>query len=101
MRAIVLIIGLAFAGGALVALATGRVPAAAGLAIWAAIVLTCLAVERWRYKRLGPAPPGIGWRATGERFVDPESGRPVTVYFNPATGERRYGADAPATSRAE
>jgi len=30
------------------------------------------------------------WRETGERFVDPVSGRPVTVYEKTATGERRY-----------
>lgn len=40
------------------------------------------------------APPrGGGWRATEERFVDPESGELVTVWFDPETGERRYVAD--------
>jgi hypothetical protein len=34
--------------------------------------------------------PGRDGQATQERFVDPESGRLVTVFFNPATGERRY-----------
>jgi hypothetical protein len=92
VRAVVSAIGLAFAGGAIVALAAGCLPAAAGLGLWAAILLGGLAIERWRYKRLGAAPPGAGWQATGERFVDPESGRLVTVYFNPATGERRYVA---------
>jgi uncharacterized membrane protein HdeD (DUF308 family) len=30
------------------------------------------------------------WRPTGERFVDPASGKLTEVYFNPATGERDY-----------
>ena len=37
-------------------------------------------------------PPGAGWVATKERFVDPESGKLVTVFYQPATGERRYVA---------
>jgi hypothetical protein len=32
------------------------------------------------------------WRATPERFVDPETGRLVTVFFNATTGEGRYVA---------
>ena len=38
--------------------------------------------------------PGRNWRATPERFVDPETGRLVSVFFDSATGERRYAADA-------
>ena len=49
-------------------------------------------VERWRYKRLGRTRPGPGWVATGERFRDPETGKLVTVYYRPETGERRYVA---------
>ncbi len=44
--------------------------------------------ERWRYT---PPPPRIGnWRPTGERFLDPASGKMVEVYFNRETGERHY-----------
>ncbi|HUX32407.1 MAG TPA: hypothetical protein VMV51_00935 [Gemmatimonadaceae bacterium] len=47
--------------------------------------------ERWRYT---PPPPRIGsWQATGERFLDPGSGKFVQVYFNPDTGERHYRAE--------
>jgi hypothetical protein len=49
-------------------------------------------IERWRYRPLTDDHPGQGWQATRERFIDPESGRLVTVFFNPATGERRYVA---------
>jgi hypothetical protein len=30
------------------------------------------------------------WQATGERFVDPTSGKLMEVRYNPATGERAY-----------
>ncbi len=44
--------------------------------------------ERWRY---APPPPRIGnWRPTGERFLDPATGKMVEVYFNRETGERHY-----------
>ena len=90
MRTIVAIIGGLFAAGAL-ALATLRCfPAAGMLSIWAAILLVGLLIERWRYKGLSAAPPGPDWQLTDERFVDPETGKLVTVYFHPATGERRY-----------
>lgn len=93
MRALVSAIGLLFAAGALAAaLLLHLLPLAVGLAAWAAIFLGGLAVERWRYKRLGTTPPGPGWQHTAERFVDPETGKMVTVYFHPQTGERRYVA---------
>jgi hypothetical protein len=30
------------------------------------------------------------WQPTGERFMDPTTGRVVEVYYNPQTGERDY-----------
>jgi hypothetical protein len=30
--------------------------------------------------------------STNERFIDPESGKTVTVFYQPFTGERRYVA---------
>lgn len=30
------------------------------------------------------------WQSTGERFVDPTTGKRVDVYYNPETGERDY-----------
>ena len=56
------------------------------------VLLFALVVERWRYKPVTGRPPGAGWVATKERFVDPESGKSVTVFYQPATGERRYVA---------
>jgi hypothetical protein len=35
------------------------------------------------------------WQPTGERFVDPTSGREVEVFYNPETGERDYRESGP------
>ena len=48
--------------------------------------------------RGGSVPEGAGWQPTAERFRDPESGAMVTVWFNAATGERRYIEDGGANS---
>lgn len=49
--------------------------------------------ERARYRQLDAVPPpGPDWQSTEERFVDPESGRLVTVWFQASTGARRYVA---------
>ena len=53
------------------------------------IVLIGTLFERWRYRRI-EAPPEGHWQRTGERFIDPSSGEPVEVMFEPGTGERRY-----------
>jgi hypothetical protein len=90
MRTIVCIIGGLFAAGALALAGLRCFPAAGMLALWAVVLLVGLLIERWRYKPLAGRPPGPDWQATDERFVDPETGRLVTVYFHPATGERRY-----------
>jgi hypothetical protein len=63
---------------------------------WQALVLGLLVLlgtlfERWRYRQI---EHGVDqeWQATGERFLDPSSGEPLEVYYNPRTGERRYVA---------
>jgi len=60
------------------------------VAIPGLVLLLGLVVERWRYKPLTDGLPGPGWVATNERFIDPESGKVVTVFYQPSTGERRY-----------
>ena len=55
------------------------------------IVLIGTLFERWRYRNI--EEPGKGnWQRTGEQFIDPSSGEPVEVMFDPRTGERRYVA---------
>ena len=56
---------------------------------WALGLLVCVAFERWRYDK-PPASAGGNWQVTGEKFVDPESGRVTEVLYDPDTGERRY-----------
>lgn len=88
--------GLLWIGGA--ALFAAAVAAFAGapfpLVLWLTVIGAALVggilIERSRYKPAAPGHPGAGWVATDERFVDPESGREVTVYYQPSSGERRY-----------
>ena len=94
LRAALLVIGgVMLAAAAICALAGCRLAAMIPLAVWGAILAGGVLIERWRYRPLTADRPGPDWQATPERFVDPESGRPVTVFFNPASGERRYVAD--------
>jgi hypothetical protein len=55
------------------------------------IVLIGTLFERWRYRHIEEPPKG-DWQRTGEQFIDPSSGDPVEVMFDPRTGERRYVA---------
>jgi hypothetical protein len=61
--------------------------------LWGAILFFGLAYERFRYKSVVAAVPGPGWVRTAERFVDDETGKTVTVYLQPDTGERTYVED--------
>jgi hypothetical protein len=45
--------------------------------------------ERWRYTHGNPQLDDR-WQPTGERFADPVTGRDVQVFYDPASGERRY-----------
>ena len=68
-----------------------------------AVVLQCLVLgllifvgvifERARYKALQTRRPPERFQPTSERFIDPETKAPVTVYVDPATGERMYVRD--------
>jgi hypothetical protein len=91
LRSILLVIG----GGALaLALLAALGHAPLPFVLWMTIVGVALVggilFERGRYKPATPGRPGSGWIATGERFIDPQTGEPVTVYYQPSTGERRY-----------
>jgi hypothetical protein len=60
-----------------------------------ALILGCLivvtAIAEPVYGKLTARPPHSGdWRPTGEKFLDPATGKPVEVWFEPNTGERRY-----------
>jgi hypothetical protein len=55
------------------------------------IVLIGTLFERWRYRHIEERREDH-WQRTGEQFIDPSSGDPVEVMFDPGTGERRYVA---------
>jgi hypothetical protein len=93
LRAGVLVVGgVMLAAAAFAALAGCRPALVIPLAVWGVIFAGGVLIERWRYQPLADGRPGRDWQATPERFVDPETGRLVTVFLNPATGERRYVA---------
>jgi hypothetical protein len=91
LRAVLLIVGTGLLAICLIAAVAG---APLVSLLWFATVGTVLIIgalfERGRYKPASSETPGPGWVATGESFIDPGSGEPVTVYYQPATGERRY-----------
>ena len=82
---------LACGGAALIACGV-RAPGWQALIIGAIILIGTL-FERWRYRRIEKPLDGP-WQRTGEQFIDPSTGDPVEVMFDPSTGERRYVAGA-------
>ena len=90
------------------ALTAGALVAICGVAVWeigggpvllivGLVAIVTALLEPIYGRAIGHAPAG-NWRPTDEKFVDPESGALVTVWFDPATGERRYVADRDAPS---
>jgi hypothetical protein len=59
------------------------------MTVWGLVLVLAVVFERWRYRERKQTGSGE-WQATEERFVDPESGRLMQVFYQPATGERRY-----------
>jgi hypothetical protein len=89
LRQVVIGVGALFACAGLALLVCGlSVPGWQTLGI-GIVVLVGTVFERWRYRQAEAAHGSI-WQRTSERFVDPSSGEPMEVHFNPATGERRY-----------
>lgn len=84
-------LGVALLVGAGVAALTGLFVVLIPQLLLAGLLLVVgLAIERWRYKPLIDTAPDEAWTDTGERFVDPSSGRLTAVYFDPRDGARHY-----------
>jgi uncharacterized membrane protein HdeD (DUF308 family) len=90
LRNVVIGIGVLALLGGLVSLGVGLFPPVFIFAFWGAILVLGTVFERVIYKRIKSVSPGPGWQRTPERFIDDTSGKPVTVYIEPATGERAY-----------
>ena len=94
LRKAALGLGLALLAGGLVAVLAGSYGIALPCLVLGAIVVLVILCEQVVYKRVADrAPPGPGWRRTRERFIDDSTGRTVTVYVKPRTGERAYVAE--------
>ena len=79
-----LVAGLAFIASG------GPLPVVIWLLGFGLVLTLGVAYERMRYKSLAARRPGHGWERTEERFIDPATGKQVTVYFRAADGERMY-----------
>ncbi|HWG77580.1 MAG TPA: hypothetical protein VN660_12430 [Steroidobacteraceae bacterium] len=98
VRAIVILIALAqMAVGGRFILEGLRVPGFYLLAM-GVVVMAATLFERWRYGATASHAPA-SWQRTDERFEDPESGRTMTVYFDPVSGERRYVSEESGSER--
>jgi hypothetical protein len=85
---VLLIAGVALVCG--VTLLFAGIPPALVAVFWGAVIVVSIVYERFRYKPVETGAPGPGWTKTPERFIDDETGEPVTVWLQPETGERKY-----------
>ncbi len=93
VRTIGIAAGLLVMAGGLWLLLIGGVAPAIVFILEGLLVVIGVVFERATYKAIEAAKPGPGWTRTPERFVDDASGKLVTVYVQPATGERKYVND--------
>jgi hypothetical protein len=98
LRMAVLVVGAVLLTISLIGVLAGSVAMIPPATIGALFLLAVL-VERYIHKPIAEETPGLGWDKTAERFTDPRSGKDVTVYFNPRTGQRRYVAEGSVDGR--
>jgi hypothetical protein len=82
--ALLVVGGLALAHGA---------PGALQAVILGVVLCGGVVFERAAYKPLEKTNSDARFQRTPERFIDPETKAPVTVFVDPATGERKYVKD--------
>ena len=89
-RGLVFLIGLGFLIGAF---AAWRSAAPAVPVIWltgVGVVFVIAGAFERMIGGLSNRRPGAGWVETDERFVDDKTGKVVTVFYKPETGDRFY-----------
>jgi hypothetical protein len=91
-RTLVIVLGVALASGGVALMLHGPRPAGLYLLVLGVTVLLGTLLERWRYRPVAPRA-SAGWKRTDERFLDPTTGRRITVYYDAASGERHYVDD--------
>ncbi len=90
LRALVALFGVLLLIGGFLTLSRAPFawPAAVELFFGGGLLLFAIAFEARRY-RAKTASSGR-WETTGERFVDPTTGKLTEVRYNPQSGERKY-----------
>ena len=91
MHSLTLGIGAASLACGIIGLAFGFPPAFVFL-FWGMVIVAGTVFERGRYKPASNAALGANWIRTSEKFFD-ENGKPVTVWLDQVSGERKYIAD--------
>jgi hypothetical protein len=90
MRATLVVIGGVLLVAGLACMVLGVFPPVFVLAFWGIVIVAGTVFERVIYKPNLAQRPGSTFRRTSERFIDDQTGEHVTVYIEPATGERAY-----------
>ncbi len=94
LRNALLGLGGSLIAAAVVLLIAGNTPPAMVCLVWGGILVFGIVYERYAYKTIvDKVPAGKDWARTTERFVDQKTGKIVTVYVKPMTGERAYVAE--------
>jgi hypothetical protein len=88
-KAVLAFATLLAASGVYLLLKGSIVPGVQALGVGIIIILGTL-FERWRYSGANDRRSDARWQATGERFADPTTGEEIEVFYDPASGERRY-----------
>ena len=90
MRTTLVVIGGVLLVAGLACMAFGVFPPTFVLAFWGVVLVIGTVFERVIYKPTLARSPGPAFQRTPERFIDDQTGEAVTVYIEPATGERAY-----------
>jgi hypothetical protein len=89
LRKVLVVVGLLLLAAAAYMVALHRYLFLPHLIVLGLMLTAGIVWERWQYKK-PLTRPASHWQATGERFVDPKTGRTLEVYFDPGTGESHY-----------